>query len=418
MIGLSTAAIRVLRLLSCFSAGSLALAGALWSLVLGYADMEFRSGSASGVATALRIAPMDAGYLAQWSLLTPNREDASHSLERAVYYDSYYAWAWIQLGAAAESEGRYDLAERDLLRAARVDRGFSPRWALCDFYFRRHNAERFWYWSSQALATNNDEAGPVFRLQWRMDPSAEDILARGIPEDKAVRRKFLTFLMQEQQPVKISSVISSLLPAMEREDLPLLLSYTTRLLDERDTNPALVIWNNLCGRGWLPFHPLNPDAANILTNSNFSTPPSGNVFDWQLNAGDGISSHKEASSGDFIVQLSGRQPENCRILGQRIVVKPGKRYKLDFHVNVTGDTTKSGLRWKVLGGAGANTPLAESPDLGTDDPGGGILTFSSGSEALVTVALDYDRPRGQTRSSVSIRIGELSVRALSRSEDQ
>ncbi|MGA2715356.1 MAG: hypothetical protein ABSG41_19825, partial [Bryobacteraceae bacterium] len=229
MLRLSTAAVHVSRLLLCGAAGLLALAGSLWSLVLGYSDLEFRRGNAADVALALRAAPMDAGYLAQWSLLTGNPEESIRSLEKAVSYNPYYSWAWIQLGLAAEADGRNDLAERDLWQAASVDRGFAPRWALCDFFFRRRNTERFWYWSKQALDIDDAESGPVFRLDWRMDPDARIILDRGIPPNKTARRKFLKFLTEARPAGGVFAVVSDLLPAAERDDIPSLISYTSKL---------------------------------------------------------------------------------------------------------------------------------------------------------------------------------------------
>jgi hypothetical protein len=74
MLGLSTAADQGSRVLLCAVAGVLATTGALWSLLLGYADLEFRRGSGPDIAMALRVAPRDAGYLAEWSLVTQNRE--------------------------------------------------------------------------------------------------------------------------------------------------------------------------------------------------------------------------------------------------------------------------------------------------------------------------------------------------------
>jgi hypothetical protein len=413
MPGLSTAADQWSRLLLCAAAGVLATTGALWSLLLGYADLEFRRGDGPDIAMALRVAPRDAGYLAEWSLVTQNREEAISSLEKAVIYNPWYSWAWIQLGLAAEGNGRNDIAERDLLRAASVDRGFAPRWALCNFFFRRKNTEAFWDWSKQALAVDDAESTPVFRLDWRMDPDARAILDRGVPADRTARRKFLKFLIEEQPASGVFAVISALLPNAEQEDAPLLISYADRLLNQRDVNQAVSLWNGLCDRRFVPFRAISLDSANVLTNPDFSTFPSGNVFDWRFNAADGVMAEKEMSSHEFQVRLSGLEPENYRILSQQIAVGAGRRYEFHFHARVPGHAANSGLRWKILGGAGANLTIAESPDLALSESTDGVMTFipdvEPATEQVVTLVLDYNRPRGATRLAAMVAISNLSL---------
>jgi hypothetical protein len=181
-------------------------------------------------------------------------------------------------------------------------------------------------------------------------------------------------------------------------------------LEERDVKQALSLWNTLCERRLLPFRAVLPDSANVLTNADFSTFPSGNVFDWQFLVSDGITSEKDIPSREFKIRLSGLQPENCRILSQRIAVEPGRRYEFDFHVRVTGAASLTGLRWKILEGSVSGHTLAESPDLAMSDSNDRALTFSS-DEPLVTLALDYDRPRGTTRLAAQVAISQLSLRA-------
>lgn len=416
MLRLSTAADRSSRLLLCGAAGLLAAVGALWSLLLGYADLEFRRGGGADVAMAMRVAPMDASYLAEWSLLTPSRDEAISSLHKAVSYNPWYSWAWIQLGLAAEGNGQNDIAERDLLRAANVDRGLAPRWALCNFFFRRGNTDAFWDWSKQALAVDDAESGSVFRLDWRMAPDARTILDRGVPADKPARRKFLKFLIEEQPGSAIAPVVTGLLPDAERDDVPLLVAYAGRLLSERDVSQAVIFWNRLCERGFVPFRAISPQSANLLTNPDFSTFPSGNVFDWRFTAADGITAEKETSSGEFQVRLSGLQPENCRILSQPLAVEAGRQYEFRFRTRVPGNAPAGGLRWRVLGGPAANLTLAESPDLALSESTDGAMTFipdvAPVAKQVVTLVLDYNRPRGATRLAATVAISHLSVRPL------
>ncbi len=157
-------------------AGSVMLtlaAMAAWSLSLGYSDAQFRMATRDSVHRAAWVSPGDATYIGQGSLLE-NPAEARRDLEKAVALDPYYAWAWIQLGLAAESSGDVADAQKFLSQAARVDHLFATRWVLCDFYYRQAKFDLFWYWVHQALEIDESDSRPIFRLAARVlpDPTA------------------------------------------------------------------------------------------------------------------------------------------------------------------------------------------------------------------------------------------------------
>lgn len=408
MPGLSTSAIRGLRVLTGSLAGVVALSGSVWALVLGHADLQFRRGDAASVSRALRAAPGDAGYLASWSLLAGTTEEAVQALQKTVLLDPFYSWAWIQLGLAAERDGNNAAAESDLIQAAKVDAGFAPRWALANFFFRRGNGDKTWYWGRQALTAGGGESAPLFRLYWRIQPDAKTILDRGIPPDKTPRREFLEFLTEQQPSTSVSTTISALIPDAEPGDLPRLLAYVRALLADHNAESAEHLWNSLCDHKLLPFRPVHPDSANLLTNADFATPPSGEPFDWQFHPANGIEAANAPSGGAFQVRLSGRQPENWRILTQTVAVDKGRRYEFRSGASGIGQSSASGLRWRILGEPTGRL-LAESQDLATDNPSGVALSFTPDSESLITIALDYERPRGVTRYAGVAAISQLSL---------
>src|SRR5271157_4726404 len=197
VIRLSTGAVHGLRfVVSCVLAVAI-FAVALWSLRIGFADLLSRSPAPGAMARAIRWVPGDAVYRARWSLMAADPTAAVSALEKAVALNPYYSWAWIQLGLAAEAAGDPHRAESLLTRAAAVDRRFKPAWALCDYYYRHPSANRFWYWSRQALVMSEADSRPVFRLAWHMEPDAATILARALPPTARARRDFLAWLLAE-----------------------------------------------------------------------------------------------------------------------------------------------------------------------------------------------------------------------------
>jgi len=398
MFRLSTAAAFSSRLLRFGIVTLLATACAFSTLLLGFADLEFRRGDQIGLRRALRIAPLDAGYLAKWSLVTGNAAEARQSLQEAVASDPWYSWAWIQLGLAQEAAGQASLAEHDLLRAAAVDRGFDPRWALCNYYFRRNAWPSFWGWTRAALSNDSTDSVPVLRLAWRATPDVRVILDRAVPPNDTARRKLLKFLIAEHPLGADFSAISTLLPATTPDDAPMLNSYANKLLDAREITHAVEVWNSMCDRHLLPFARIQSGSSNLLTNAAFASPPSNWAFDWHFIPAEGITAENHAV-GSFALAFSGNEPEHWRILTQRVAVQAQKRYEFKN----SGTPPASGLAWKILE---AQKTLAESSHR-TD----GEIQFVP-STSLVTIAFDYDRPRGETRLAGQITISGLSLHNL------
>lgn len=388
-------------------AGLITAGAALWSLLLGYADQEFRRGERDNLARALSVAPFDAGYLAQWSLLAPNGDEAVRALEKSVHSDPWYSWSWIHLGLAAENDGNRDLARRDLLRAAAVDRGFAPRWALCNYFLRSGDTASFWYWSKEALTVTETDFTPVLRLAWRVAPDVPTILRRAIPARDAARRAFLLFLINEHPLQADFSEAPDLFSAALPDDVPVADRFIGKLVSAGKVEEAVQSWNVLCARHLLPFQEIRPADPNLLTNARFTTAPSARTFDWQLTTADGIVAENHPAAGELEVRFSGSEPERWLILSQRIPVQPGREYEFRFKTAIAGAKSAHGLRWKIYEGDKRDSVLAQSEDLGLAD-GPSSLRFTANA-SLVTLAFDFIRPRGTTRFQGTATISELSL---------
>ena len=112
------------------------------TLRLERADWLFVKGNAGSLREALRLAPGNAEYAGALAVAEPAR--AAGILQDAAARNPLDGGLRVQLGLAEEERGGFAGAEKDLLAATRLDREYAPRWALGDFYFRRHDAEKFW----------------------------------------------------------------------------------------------------------------------------------------------------------------------------------------------------------------------------------------------------------------------------------
>jgi hypothetical protein len=428
MIRLSTVAVLAakfepsIRIVFCIVFGVVAVGCGFCSLVLGYADLEFRRGTAESVAKAVRLAPLDAGYLAKSSQFTENREDTIEALRESVRANPRYSWAWTQLGLEEEQTAQTrEQAEGHLVRAASVDRGFAPRWALANYHYRNSyrrggDAQAFWYWTREALAsldqTQLDQSGDIetagrsaLRLAWRMSPDGSVLLARAVPQTKPARHEFLKFLLAEHPTGANFATMSGLLSTAVPEDIAALDAWIQVLLDAGEVAHSTEAWNILCDRRLLAFH--RTTESNMLTNAEFGSAPSGRTFDWRFIAIEGVAVSNDPVPGGFGFVLSGRQPERCRILTQRVPVETGRRYVLNYRVQASASPLETGLHWELADARGAETlPAVSGPQQGDST---GALLFTAPAP-LITLALDYERPRGQTRLEGLVRVDSMMLR--------
>jgi hypothetical protein len=381
---------------------------AVWSLSLGYSDMEFRIGTRDAVRRAVWASPGDAGYMGQDSLVE-NAAEARRHLEKAVALNPYYSWAWIQLGLAAESSGNIADAQRFLSQASRVDHLFATRWVMCDFYYRQAQFGLFWEWVHQALEIDESDSRPIFRLAARVLPDPAALLKQIAPSNSRTAGNLASFLTEEQPPETAASAITELISTASIEESQILISYSDKLLEAGHGDAAMKVWNALCLRGFLPFATLDPRQGSSLTNNEFASAPSGHGFDWHLKTVEGVT--PELERGRIKLTFSGNQPDHCQILFQKIPVVADGAYELHFRNQFDSTRPGKGLKWKVYRSK-VDDPgalVAESIDLTNADMRQQDFAFRSPHETLITLLLEYERPRGETRLSGVATLERLSL---------
>jgi hypothetical protein len=282
-----------------------ALAFGIWSSArLARADADFRLNTPESLARAVQLEPDDA---AQHQLLAehlesegldplPNREAAARLSPRESRYQ-------IDLGILAEFRADNAAAEKHYLQAASVDRMFAPRQALAGFYFRRHDAPRFWRWAKEALAMAHDDVSPVFRICLLMSDDPESV-RRILPATNYMRSQYLQFLLADGHADAAPPIAHDLAEHAGPDETGTLLDYWYFAISH-DPRSALDVWNILCRRGQLPFSPLNPAEGVIVTNGDFRAPPTERGFDWHLSRSDGVSITNAPNGSGLGVELTG-----------------------------------------------------------------------------------------------------------------
>jgi tetratricopeptide (TPR) repeat protein len=371
------------------------LATAYYALRLAYAEYLFRRGQPDTLERAAHLIPSQANYQARLS-----------RLQRAVELNPYFAAAWMEIGAGAESQSDYSQAERALREAARVDRTFEPSWVLANFYFRRQNWDEFWKWIRAAADMSYGDRSALFRLCWQATGDPEIVLHRAIPSERVILGDYVYFLVNSERFVAAQDAARKWLPVAAKADLFRLLLLCDILIERVHTAPAaLEIWNALIARGWLPYQRLDPEAGASLTNGAFRAPPADHGFDWRLLPRPGIRSVRTEPPG-LLITFDGRESEQTEVLLQWIPTRPSSAYELSIHSQSRDVPAGSGLRWQVVNGA-SGVSLAES---GSDLPLETLRFEAPPQCSLAKLVLGYRRAAGTTRIAGSLVLSSVTLR--------
>jgi hypothetical protein len=353
-----------------------------FSLRLAQADAWFRRGTLEALARAVDIAPANTDYAAFRALqLEYEGEDPVPTLERVVKLNPYASGPRIRLGLFAEIHGNFDIAEKWLLDAARVDRQFEPAWTLANFYFRHGRREEFWNSIQQALNVSYGSRKPVFDLCWRMSDDSGEILTRAIPNRREVLAAYLHYL-REGSPRRLAAsfpVALKLAAGKDPLDLPLLSAACESFLLERMGGAAREL-----RRVTTSDAPLG-----LLMNGDFVRPPRDFCFDWEPPNGPGLQHLFIDQPPRLRILMSGQQQETTRLLGQYVNLEAKKVYVLRWETRTEGVTAPSGIGWSI--GESPSASIAPSEDWMA-----GEATFTAATD-LLHLSLIYKRPAGQPR---------------------
>jgi hypothetical protein len=366
------------------------------------ADSDFRANTPESVAHAVQLEPGNALYreLLAEHLEGDNRDPAADR-EAAARLSPLESKYWIGLGIHAEAAGDFGGAEKMYLHAAEIDRMFTPRWTLMNFYFRRQNADRFWIWTKRALEMGYDNQAAAYRLCWLMteDPKQVESI---LPDNKLLKRNYLDFLLDTRRFQALSPVDREVAAAAEPADVPNLLYYCERTVPF-NSRSAVTVWNELAAKKLIPFSALDPERGEVVTDGEFRVTPIERGFDWRVPAVDGV----QITSAD--VHLTGEQPENAVLMLEFIPLTPGASYRMRFEYGSPTATASSGLTWVVADTFTDRVIAASGPLKLTGEDVTEEIEFNAGENQAARLELRYTREPGTVRHEEEVRLRKISV---------
>lgn len=336
-------------------AAPLFASSAFFTARLAYADFLLKRDTAADVERALVLDPRSAEAQGRLAELEPER--AKEHWETALSLNPYFAKAWGALGIDAEIRGDHAHAEEFLLRAASLDRMFMPAWTLANFYFRRNQPEKFWPWAHRSTEMSYADLRPLFRLalEFTHDPAK---IADRIVEAPNARRDFLNFLTGEGLLTDAIPVAKRVSAAATAEDRFVLLYYCDTQLAAGDVGSAMAAWNQLAGRGLIPYSAVSPESP--LTNPAFREPlpaMAHTAFDWRFLQPEGVSI--VAAAPVLRIAFSGQQAENAELAWQFVPLATGRKYRLTAEYRTADMGAASNVRFALARQSGA--PVAAAP---------------------------------------------------------
>ena len=372
-------------------------AAAWWSVRAGWADYWARQETVAGTEKALTAMPGRGEYEARLAALVAdeNPQRADEALRRAVALDPLDAQSWIELGLRAEGNGDDAGAEQCLRRAADADVRYLPRWTLANYYFRRNDSERFWYWAKAAAQMAYGDPMPLFRLCGRIEEDGK-LIERLEIRDPDARADYVAYLLGEKRVDLIGPAVGLMLDENRRADVPLLLTACDGLIAAQRTDEAVEVWNGLGRAGRIPFAELAPARGAVLTNGTFAVSPTSRGFDWRLPTAAGIAAAREEDPVGLRLTFSGRQAENVEALAQYAPAQESTQYVLKFRYRTSGIGAGTGLGWRIsdLSGASLGAGGSLSSEAETEDQ---VAFRTPAGCSMVRLGLEYRRSSGTTR---------------------
>jgi hypothetical protein len=392
--------------ISCLAALVL---GIVWNARFAVADFLARRHQPESTRLAMRWMPLNGAYPAQLAgeIYALDPALAKSLLQRAVELDRYDASSWIQLGLLSEAGDDLPGAEKALLQAGSVDSTFLPSWSLANFYFRRENPARFWYWAQKAAQMAPGDATPLFRLAWYVSPNEGEIASRLQLKGPPLAGQFVNFLMAQGDAKAVTEAASQLLTA--NSEAQTLLGVCDWLIANKRPDLALPLWNGLAARGQIAYSPLGANSTNAVTNGGFVRSPISRGFDWHLSTVDGVSSFLNVSPNALGFEFSGDEPDSFLLMDQTARVEARKGYALAVDYATTGIAPGSGLEWLVTDDR-SGAVLTRTGSLSAEQGGKAYACFAApDGAAFVRLSLLYQRQPGTVRVEGKLALKEVRL---------
>ena len=389
------------------------------SVILAWADLEYRKATPLAIENAARLAPSNALYHYTTALVIeqnePNSPEIGKQFAAAVAANPRYSDALLAWSVEKELEGDKAGASRLLHDAQSTDHLLRPTWALANYYFRQGDTGNFLIEANRCLkiigrtglSEGRFDPAPIFDLCWKSGASATEILNRVMPEDAQILDHYLGFLDSTRHFDAAIETARKLLPIVPPGDLLFLGPYFSSLVANDRMDAAMETWKSFYARGTVASRGPDPAKGIFLTNGDLTNPPSDFGFDWHHEYPDAVQFSHSRADRSYRFEFDGSEPEQFPLMNQVMPLPGGKALKLKVSFRSDFNPEQSGLRWMLK-------------DYRTGQVLPGKATVASGgsspTDELKILTVDFDAARtsdcGQVRLTYDRQPGTARLRGF------
>ncbi len=311
---------------------ALALAAAV-STEVAVTTHEAMGGAKDAALASLgeRIMPMDERN--ELRKARQNPEQAAAHLKAAVARNPYHSEAWVELSVDAENSGHLAEASYDLAQATSHDAGAAPRWATANFYFRQGDEKQFLTAVNSYRSVTHKEEPGLFRMVAEGAPDVHTLLT-AMPNLGCDELGTLLDTVRERElsPDEVVDRLSSSC----RDDAAsgkALAHYMSDLLRTDKAELATQVRHRV-------------GENDPLVNATFTTPVTGEGFDWRVNVNDSIQVRQERKQG-IEFAFEDRIPSGTVLLFQPISLAPENTYRLSTKIE-SEPHDDDAFRWELV----------------------------------------------------------------------
>ncbi len=294
-------------------------------------------------------------------------------LEKAAALNPHNWRFQRELAQLYELSGQTRDAEQAFLRAVDLSpRNGAYRWRLANFYLRSRSFDQAVSQLELALAADRTLMGPAFGLLLSAGGNYRQI-DRIWPADAVAGRYLLKLAGQQQSTPQGEDFQRELWHRLLAGAEPLPLAdaqvYLGRLIEEQRFEEARARWIELAGSHGMP------DAGfelgnNLIWNGDFERYLTQAAFGWSARDGGGYTVTLAAGEGmddsaALRITFDGSQNLSFSGVQQRVIVDPGRAYRLSFRARGQDLSTDQGVFFEVQDGPSRRRLLATERLLGS-----------------------------------------------------
>ena len=277
-----------------------------------------------------RIMPMDEAN--DLRKATTDADHADTHLKAALEKNPYRTGSWVELSVAKESSGDLEGAKKSLAEATEHDAGAEPRWAEANFYFRQGDKAKFIEAVNQYRSVTHKEEPGLFRMVAESTGEVHALLL-SMPNLGCDELGTLLGTIHERDMRPDELVDRMAASCHDDASGKALGHYMSDLLREDKAGLAGEVKTRLGDN-------------DTVVNSFFTSPVTGEGFDWRVNVNDNIHVAQEGKQG-IRFDFEDRVPSGTVLLFQPIALPQGDRYRLSMKLDSNPQEDEA-FRWELV----------------------------------------------------------------------